>query len=312
MNDYISQIELLKYNLMNTNDNNPTPSYESKTQKYSAYKQSTDAFTDRFEGDSQQFENQIHQIFMQNFNAQRKIDRHYDGKRQYHYAYLHIYRFNHNKSKHLGFYKSIQSTKFTLFEIKNFHTKLRTDDYDLAEFYEDLGNFDILYNMESKVVLKVIKGGAEKLSGLDYDFAYESNIAGELDAFYVALSDIDLSDILKDKTVDLLSSDSCKIESGTHIILEIKSGSGLKRALEQLLNHFLLTIILVCVAIVVVAIVVVAIPEGLPLAATISLALSIKKMNDENNLFRTMQACETMGNANYICTDKTGTLTKMS
>jgi Ca2+ transporting ATPase len=66
-----------------------------------------------------------------------------------------------------------------------------------------------------------------------------------------------------------------------------------------------LHIILLCVAIVVVAI-----PEGLPLAVTLSLAFSIKKMNDENNLVRTMHACETMGNANYICTDKTGTLTK--
>jgi Ca2+ transporting ATPase len=69
--------------------------------------------------------------------------------------------------------------------------------------------------------------------------------------------------------------------------------------------HHILSIILLCVAIVVVAI-----PEGLPLAVTLSLAFSIKKMNDMNNLVRTMHACETMGNANFICTDKTGTLTK--
>jgi Ca2+ transporting ATPase len=68
--------------------------------------------------------------------------------------------------------------------------------------------------------------------------------------------------------------------------------------------HQVLSIILLCVAIVVVAI-----PEGLPLAVTLSLSFSIKKMNDEKNLVRTMHACETMGNANYICTDKTGTLT---
>jgi P-type E1-E2 ATPase len=46
------------------------------------------------------------------------------------------------------------------------------------------------------------------------------------------------------------------------------------------------------------------------LAVTLSLAFSIKKMMDYNNLVRKMHACETMGGANYICTDKTGTLTK--
>ena len=48
----------------------------------------------------------------------------------------------------------------------------------------------------------------------------------------------------------------------------------------------------------------------MPLAVTLSLAFSIKKMMDYNNLVRKMHACETMGGANYICTDKTGTLTK--
>jgi Ca2+ transporting ATPase len=66
-----------------------------------------------------------------------------------------------------------------------------------------------------------------------------------------------------------------------------------------------LDIFLLCVAIVVVAI-----PEGLPLAVTLALAFSINKMMKENNLVRKMQACETMGGANYICSDKTGTLTK--
>jgi magnesium-transporting ATPase (P-type) len=59
-----------------------------------------------------------------------------------------------------------------------------------------------------------------------------------------------------------------------------------------------------------VVIIVVAIPEGLPLAVTMCLALSIKKMLQDKNFVRTMEACETMGGANYICTDKTGTLTK--
>ena len=66
-----------------------------------------------------------------------------------------------------------------------------------------------------------------------------------------------------------------------------------------------LRILILCVSIIVVAI-----PEGLPLAVTLSLAFSIKKLMDKNNLVRKMHACETMGGANYICTDKTGTLTE--
>ena len=58
------------------------------------------------------------------------------------------------------------------------------------------------------------------------------------------------------------------------------------------------------------SIIVVAVPEGLPLAVTIALAYSVNKMKDENNLVRYLQACETMGGANNICSDKTGTLTK--
>jgi Ca2+ transporting ATPase len=59
-----------------------------------------------------------------------------------------------------------------------------------------------------------------------------------------------------------------------------------------------------------ITVLVVAIPEGLPLAVTISLAYSVKKMQKDNNLVRKMHACETMGGANMICSDKTGTLTQ--
>lgn len=62
--------------------------------------------------------------------------------------------------------------------------------------------------------------------------------------------------------------------------------------------------------IIAVSIIVMAVPEGLPLAVTIALAYSVGKMKDENNLVRFLPACETMGGANNICTDKTGTLTK--
>lgn len=59
-----------------------------------------------------------------------------------------------------------------------------------------------------------------------------------------------------------------------------------------------------------VTIVVVAVPEGLPLAVTLSLAYSTQKMMADNNLIRVLAACETMGNATNICSDKTGTLTQ--
>lgn len=61
--------------------------------------------------------------------------------------------------------------------------------------------------------------------------------------------------------------------------------------------------------IIAVTVIVVAVPEGLPLAVTISLAFSVSKMFKENNLVRRLHASETMGGANEICSDKTGTLT---
>ena len=58
-----------------------------------------------------------------------------------------------------------------------------------------------------------------------------------------------------------------------------------------------------------ITVLVVAVPEGLPLAVTIALAFSVKKMLNDNNLVRHLHSCETMGNATCICSDKTGTLT---
>ncbi len=58
-----------------------------------------------------------------------------------------------------------------------------------------------------------------------------------------------------------------------------------------------------------VTLIVVAVPEGLPMSVTLSLALSMRRMLQNNNLVRRMHACETMGAATVICTDKTGTLT---
>lgn len=59
-----------------------------------------------------------------------------------------------------------------------------------------------------------------------------------------------------------------------------------------------------------VALIAVAVPEGLPMAVTLSLAYSMRRMLKTNNLVRKMHACETMGATTVICTDKTGTLTQ--
>ena len=59
-----------------------------------------------------------------------------------------------------------------------------------------------------------------------------------------------------------------------------------------------------------ISIIVVAVPEGLPLAVTVSLAYSMKAMLKDHILVRELAACETMGNATAVCSDKTGTLTQ--
>ncbi|KAH6844563.1 hypothetical protein B0I37DRAFT_310916 [Chaetomium sp. MPI-CAGE-AT-0009] len=59
-----------------------------------------------------------------------------------------------------------------------------------------------------------------------------------------------------------------------------------------------------------ITVVVVAVPEGLPLAVTLALAFATTRMLKDNNLVRVLKACETMGNATTVCSDKTGTLTQ--
>lgn len=73
---------------------------------------------------------------------------------------------------------------------------------------------------------------------------------------------------------------------------------------SELLSHTLKTMM------VAVTLIVVAVPEGLPMAVTLSLAYSMRRMLKTNNLVRKMHACETMGATTVICTDKTGTLTQ--
>ncbi|OBR02860.1 Calcium-transporting ATPase [Colletotrichum higginsianum IMI 349063] len=64
------------------------------------------------------------------------------------------------------------------------------------------------------------------------------------------------------------------------------------------------------IVITVVTIIVVAVPEGLPLAVTLALSFATRRMLKDQNLVRHLKACEVMGNANTICSDKTGTLTQ--
>jgi len=88
-----------------------------------------------------------------------------------------------------------------------------------------------------------------------------------------------------------------------HLLLEkIYYGESLftMAIIKEILNYFIIAV----------TVIVVAVPEGLPLAVTIALAYSVMKMKDEKNLVRYLSACETMGGANNICSDKTGTLTK--
>lgn len=70
------------------------------------------------------------------------------------------------------------------------------------------------------------------------------------------------------------------------------------------LNYAIFTVMLA------VTLIVVSVPEGLPMSVNLSLALSMRRMLNSNNLMRKMHACETMGATNIICTDKTGTLTQ--
>jgi P-type Ca2+ transporter type 2C len=78
------------------------------------------------------------------------------------------------------------------------------------------------------------------------------------------------------------------------------TGRALLASSKALLNYFVYMVIII----------VVAVPEGLPMSVTVSLALAMQKMTRANSLVRQLVACETIGSATVICSDKTGTLTQ--
>lgn len=94
---------------------------------------------------------------------------------------------------------------------------------------------------------------------------------------------------------------------GRIIMYFVNNGSDCFGSFEQIAAFIAYVLQTLMVA---VTLIVVAVPEGLPMAVTLSLAYSMRRMLKTNNLVRKMHACETMGATTVICTDKTGTLTQ--
>ncbi|KAJ1380791.1 P-type ATPase [Sesbania bispinosa] len=117
-----------------------------------------------------------------------------------------------------------------------------------------------------------------------------------------AIHQAGLTEIVKDKNVQSLQRYG-GLEGNTKDENGVKEFNGSKTKFDDIMNA------VVGIVADAVTIVVVAIPEGLPLAVTLTLAYSMKKMMADQAMVRKLSACETMGSATTICTDKTGTLT---
>lgn len=94
---------------------------------------------------------------------------------------------------------------------------------------------------------------------------------------------------------------------GRIVVYLVTNGTECFGSMEQLTPFIAYVLQTLMIA---VTLIVVAVPEGLPMAVTLSLAYSMRRMLKTNNLVRKMHACETMGATTVICTDKTGTLTQ--
>uniref|UniRef100_A0A7S2R848 P-type Ca(2+) transporter n=1 Tax=Mucochytrium quahogii TaxID=96639 RepID=A0A7S2R848_9STRA len=99
---------------------------------------------------------------------------------------------------------------------------------------------------------------------------------------------------------DLSSASACKVEDFCSWEDNVCARKWVAGDLVTVLGFFITAI----------TILVVAVPEGLPLAVTLSLAISMRRMTRDNNQVKHMDSCETMGSATTICSDKTGTLTE--
>jgi len=114
-----------------------------------------------------------------------------------------------------------------------------------------------------------------------------------------------------DAMTDLITTVSMYVSIALVIILLIRMGFAFhtKKCCFETWDHTVHWSEVLGFVITGITIFVVAVPEGLPLAVTIALAFSVKKMLKDQNLVRHLSACETMGGATTICSDKTGTLT---
>uniref|UniRef100_A0ACD6A3B3 Uncharacterized protein n=1 Tax=Avena sativa TaxID=4498 RepID=A0ACD6A3B3_AVESA len=132
-----------------------------------------------------------------------------------------------------------------------------------------------------KLMAALTEGGNDE-TPLQVKLGGVANIIGKVGLFFAVLTFI----VLSQELIGQKYNDGLLLSWSGDDVLEI-------------LNHFAVAV----------TIVVVAVPEGLPLAVTLSLAYAMEKMMNDKALVRQLAACETMGSATVICSDKTGTLT---
>ncbi|KAL0404883.1 UNVERIFIED_CONTAM: Calcium-transporting ATPase 4, plasma membrane-type [Sesamum radiatum] len=131
----------------------------------------------------------------------------------------------------------------------------------------------------------------------------------------VSIYDLVVGDIVHLSIGDQVPADGSKVQDGsgkmlvTTVGMRTEWGKLMETLSEGGEDETPLQVKLNGVATIIVTIIVVAVPEGLPLAVTLSLAFAMKKLMNDKALVRHLSACETMGSATCICTDKTGTLT---